>query len=126
MLAMRRRGFTLIELLVVMAIVATLLTLTLPRYFRSVENSKTAVLMENLRSTREAIDKFYVDKGRYPDSLDELVSAQYLRSLPVDPVAGSATTWTLLPPPSDVPGKVYDLKSSAAGSASDGRALNTL
>jgi len=121
-----RRGFTLIELLVVMAIVATLLTLTLPRYFHSVEGSKVTVLMENLRTTRDAIDKFYGDKGRYPDSLDELVSAQYLRGLPIDPVADGSRAWTIVPPPSDVPGKVYDIKSSAPGKAPDGRALSAL
>jgi len=122
----RRLGFTLIELLVVMAIVATLLTLTLPRYFHSVENSKVTVLMENLRTTRDAIDKFYGDKGRYPDSLDELVSSQYLRAVPVDPMAEGPTAWTILPPPNDVPGKVYDLKSSVTGKTQDGRALNAL
>ncbi|MDB5804528.1 MAG: type secretion system protein [Betaproteobacteria bacterium] len=122
----RRRGFTLIELLVVMAIVATLLTLTLPRYFRSVENSRVTVLMENLRTTRDAIDKFYGDKGRYPDSLDELVSSQYLRAVPIDPAADAPAAWTIVPPPNDVPGKVYDIKSSAAGKTQDGRALNAL
>jgi general secretion pathway protein G len=122
----RLRGFTLIELLVVLAIVATLLTLTLPRYFQSVENSKVAVLMENLRTTREAIDKFYSDKGRYPDSLDELVSAKYLRGLPIDPVAENATSWIIVPPPADVPGKVYDLKSASTGHAKDGRPLTEL
>jgi len=84
------------------------------------------VLMENLRTTRDAIDKFYGDKGRYPDSLDELVSARYLRGLPIDPVADGASAWTIVAPPGDVPGKVYDIKSSAPGKAPDGRALNAL
>lgn len=119
-------GFTLIELLVVMAIVATLLTLTLPRYFQSVDSSKETVLMENLRATREAIDKFYGDNGRYPDSLDELVGKRYLRSLPVDPVTDSASTWTIIPPPDPTKGKVYDLKSAAPGKARDGRLLSEL
>ncbi len=122
----KRRGFTLIELLVVMAIVATLLTLTLPRYFRSVENSRVTVLMENLCTTRDAIDKFYGDKGRYPDSLDELVSSQYLSALPIDPAADAPATWTIVAPPNDAPGKVYDIKSPAAGTTQDGRALNAL
>jgi general secretion pathway protein G len=119
-------GFTLIELLVVMAIVATLLTLTLPRYFQTVDSSKVTVLTENLRTTREAIDKFFGDNGRYPDSLDELVGKRYLRSLPVDPVTESATTWTIVPPPGDVKGQVYDLKSAAPGKTRDGRALSEL
>ena len=82
----RVKGFTLIELLVVLAIVATLLTLVAPRYFSQLETSKEVVLKDNLRSTREVIDKFYGDIGRYPDSLDELVEKKYLRSLPFDPV----------------------------------------
>ena len=121
-----RHGFTLIELLVVLAIVATLLTITLPRYFQSVENSKITVLMENLRTTRDAIDKFYGDKGRYPDSLDELVTTQYLRSVPIDPVAENASSWAIKPPPNDIPGKVYDIKSTAVGKTRDGRALSDL
>lgn len=122
----RRNGFTLIELLVVLAIVATLLTLTLPRYFQSVENSKVTVLMENLRTTRDSIDKFYGDKGRYPDSLDELVTAKYLRGVPIDPVAENSTSWAITAPPSDIPGKVYDIKSTSPGKTREGRLLSDL
>jgi len=126
MVKRRAPGFTLIELLVVMAIVATLLTIALPRYFHSVDTSRETVLIENLRVTRDAIDKFYGDNGRYPDSLDELVSRRYLRTLPVDPVADSAQAWIILPPPGEIKGKVYDIKSSATGKARDGRALGEL
>src|SRR5439155_27308911 len=65
----KRLGFTLIELLVVMTILALLLTLALPRYFGSVDKSKEAVLKENLHQMREAISRYYADKGRYPESL---------------------------------------------------------
>jgi general secretion pathway protein G len=126
MVAMRKAGFTLIEILVVLAIVATLLTLTLPRYFQTVDRSKETVLLQNLGTTRDAIDKFYGDNGRYPDSLGELVVKRYLRTLPMDPVTESATTWVLIPPPADAKGLVYDLKSSATGRARDGRALSDL
>ncbi|HTD06012.1 type II secretion system protein, partial [Undibacterium sp.] len=68
-----RRGFTLIELLVVLAIVALLLSLALPRYFTSIDKTKEIVLVENLQTTRNVIDKFYADTGRYPESLSELV-----------------------------------------------------
>ena len=117
-----KKGFTLIELLVVMAIIATLLTIAVPRYFSSVEKSKEAVLHQNLALTREALDKYYGDNGRYPDSLDELVSKKYLRSLPSDPVTGDAATWLIVPP--DVPekGGVFDIKSGATGNARDGSA----
>lgn len=122
----RAPGFTLIELLVVLAIVATLLTIALPRYFNSLDSSKETVLIENLRVTRDAIDRFYSDKGRYPEGLDELVSSRYLRGKPVDPIAESDSAWKLIPPPGDLKGKVYDIRSSAAGQAKDGRTYGDL
>lgn len=115
-----RRGFTLIELLVVLAIVATLLTLALPRYFGKVEATREAVLRENLRSTRDLIGKFYGDHGRYPDSLDELVQRRYLAALPLDPITESSTGWTLQAPPEGERGAVYDLHSAAPGNGLDG------
>lgn len=117
----RARGFTLIELLVVLAVIALLLTLALPRYFHSIDASKEKVLSENLLVTRDAIDKFYGDLGRYPDSLDELVDKHYLRSLPYDPITESNTTWHIVPPEEQFPGNVYDIKSGAPGTDRDGR-----
>ena len=122
----RRRGFTLIELLVVLAIIAMLASLTLPRYFHAIEVSKEQVLAENLRATRDAIDKFYGDTGRYPDSLDELVDKRYLRALPFDPVAGNATSWQIVPPDAQSKGNVYSLHSGAPGSTRDGHAFAEL
>lgn len=117
---MRRAGFTLIELLVVLAIVSTLLLLVAPRYFDRVDQSREAVLRDNLRTTREILDKFYGDLGRYPDSLQELVDRRYLRALPYDPVTESAQTWTVVPAPEGYAGAVYDLHSGAAEAARDG------
>ncbi len=114
-------GFTLIELLVVLAIIGTLTALVAPRYWGQVDVAKEAVLRDNLRGTREVIDKFYGDTGRYPESLQELVERRYLRSLPMDPVTGSATGWTLVSPPEGADGAVYDLHSNAPGTARDGR-----
>lgn len=114
------RGFTLVELLVVMAIIATLLSIAAPRYFNSVEKSKEAVLHQNLALTREALDKYYGDNGKYPDSLDDLVAKKYLRSLPADPVAGDAATWLIIPPDDPEKGGVFDIKSGAPGNARDG------
>jgi general secretion pathway protein G len=119
-MVMRARGFTLIELLVVLAIIATLLTIALPRYFSSVEKSKEAVLRENLYVTRDAIGKYYSDKGKYPESLEALVTEKYLRGLPMDPVTESTATWVVLPPEDPKKGAVYDVKSGAPGKASDG------
>src|SRR5690242_11400756 len=78
-----RRGFTLIELLVVLAILATLLTIAAPRYFESVDRAKEAALRTDLRVIRDAIDKHRADTGKLPETLQRLVEARYLRSLPV-------------------------------------------
>lgn len=121
-----RAGFTLIELLVVLAVVALMLTLAVPRYFQSIEASKETILAENLRIVRETIDKYYADKGRYPDSLEELVEQKYLRSLPIDPVAESNTTWVLIPPEDGSMGAVYDLRSGAPGTTRDGRQFSEI
>lgn len=116
----RIRGFTLIELLVVLAIVSTLLLLVTPRYSGRVDQSRETVLRENLRTTRDVLDKFYGDLGRYPDSLQELVDRKYLRSLPYDPLTESSQTWTFVPVPEGYVGTVYDLHSGASGAARDG------
>ena len=117
---MRHQGFTLIELLVVLAIVATLLTLAVPRYYSSIERSKEAVLRENLYQMRDAIGKYYADKGRYPESLDGLAFEKYLRGVPLDPVTESTKTWIVVPPEDPQKGAVLDVKSGAAGKATDG------
>jgi general secretion pathway protein G len=116
-----RGGFTLIELMVVLTIVALLLSVAVPRYFHSVERSKENVLRANLVTTRDAIDKFVGDNGRYPDSLEQLVKGRYLRSVPYDPVTDSSATWVLIPSDRpEWPGAVFDLHSGAHGQASDG------
>lgn len=119
-------GFTLIELLVVLAIVALLLTLSVPRYFQSIDASKEKILVENLHTTRQTIDKFYADTGRYPDSLSELVEKKYLRALPYDPVTESAASWVVVPPEGDAKGNVYDIRSSAPGLTRDGKPFSEL
>ena len=114
------QGFTLIELLVVMAIIATLLTLAVPRYFHSTDRAKEAVLKQNLSQMRESIDKYYGDRGRYPDSLDDLVNRKYLRKVPPDPITDSPLTWVTVPPDLAGSGGVFDVKSGAPGTALDG------
>ena len=113
-------GFTLIELLVVMAIIALLLTIAVPRYFHSTDRAKEAVLKEDLAQMRDAIDKYYGDRGRYPDSLDDLVQKKYLRRLPADPITGSEQTWLTQVPEESGKGAVADVRSGAPGAALDG------
>lgn len=126
-LPMQRHGFTLIELVVVLAIIGLLLSLAAPRYFHSIDRSKESVLKANLAATREALDKYYGDTGKYPDNLDALVEKRYLRSLPYDPIAESANKWVIVPPPGEQTDQtgVYDVHSGAEGNASDGTAYGS-
>jgi len=114
-------GFTLIELLVVLGIVALLLTLAVPRYFPSVDAAKETILADNLRNTRAVIDQFYADTGRYPDSLEQLVEKKYLPTLPVDPIADSDSSWTIVPPEDTDKGALYNLHSGAPGKGRNGK-----
>lgn len=90
-----KRGFTLAEVLIVMTIIGILLAIVIPQYQSSVIKAKEAVLRENLFQIRDAISKYYVDKKKYPVSLEELVSARYLRSIPMDPFS-KKNDWELV------------------------------
>lgn len=120
---MRSRGFTLIEVLVAMAIVALILTLVVPKYFGSVDRVREEVLREDLFVMRDAIDKFYADRQRYPAELQELVTEKYLRALPVDPFTKSSGTWVVLPPEGEAEGGVANVQSGAADLGRDGTAV---
>lgn len=119
----RARGFTLIELIVVMAIVALLASIAAPRYFNSLQKSKETALLASLTTLRDAIDQYAADKGHYPESLQELAAARYVREVPEDPLTGSRESWVELPPPADMQatGRVWDVRSGAAGRSADGR-----
>jgi general secretion pathway protein G len=116
----RRRGFTLLELLVVMAIIATLLTIAVPRYVRSLERSREAVLRQDLWALRESIDRFYGDTGKYPETLAALVERRYLRAIPVDPVARTADRWVVVSSDDPDDGGVKDVRSGAEGVGENG------
>ena len=117
----KRAGFTLIELLVVLGIVALLLTLAVPRFFPSIDSAKETILADNLRNTRLVIDQFYADTGRYPESLDQLVEKKYLRSIPMDPITESTTTWLIVTPEDATKGTVYSIRSGASGTDRNGK-----
>jgi general secretion pathway protein G len=122
----RALAFTLVELLVVMAVMATLLSLAVPRYFAHLDRAKEAVLKHNLVAMRDAIDKFRADQARYPRDLAELVQLRYLRELPMDPITERRDTWRQIPPAgADLAGQVlagqlHDVKSGAPGVSMEG------
>lgn len=113
-------GFTILELLVVMAIIGTLLSLAVPRYYNSVDKTREAVLRENLKTLRSTLDRYQADTGAYPATLQELVERRYLRSIPEDPLTGSDATWQPIAEGAGKPG-VADVRSGAGGHGLDGR-----
>jgi general secretion pathway protein G len=82
----RQEGFTLIELMVVMTIILILIGIAAARYDRTVQKTKEAVLLNDLRVMRDAIDNYTLDKQAAPQSLDDLVQEGYLREIPTDPM----------------------------------------
>ena len=81
-------GFTLLELMIVISIIVILAVIAMPQYQKSVTHAKETVLRDNLYQLRKAIDLYGADKGKLPQSLDDLVSAGYIRKLPLDPITG--------------------------------------
>jgi general secretion pathway protein G len=118
-------GWTLIELFVVLSIVVLLATLAMSQYRNSIRYAKEAALRSDLFLMRDAIDQYYADKGRYPESLQTLVSESYLRAVPRDPFTESSDTWITVPADPE-PGSgsasagIYDIKSGSADIAMDG------
>ena len=123
-------GFTLIELLIVISLIMILAGIAMVQYTNSVQAAKEASLKTNLFRMRDAIDQYYADKGKYPQSLDALVSERYMREVPKDPITGRTDTWIFTqsdPDPSNPSGGVgiYDVKSGAEGTAINGTRYNT-
>jgi general secretion pathway protein G len=114
----RRRGFTLIEMLVVLGVIGMLLSVVAPRYLAHVDHARDLALRQDLKTMRDAIDKFSADRARDPADLAELVSSGYLREVPADPVTDSTTSWQ----PVVVEGKLHDVRSGAPGNGEDGTA----
>jgi general secretion pathway protein G len=129
----QRGGFTLIEMVIVFALIGILVGLGLPQYKYSLVKAREAVLRENLTVIRKLIDQYYQDKGKYPATLQALVQDGYIRSMPLDPVTKSSSTWVEIretPSPDEyvLPDSlgVVDVKSgSEAKSPIDGTLYNT-
>lgn len=89
----REAGFTLMELMIVMMIIGVLTTLAIPSFVSAVRSAKEAVLKEDLRVMRSAIDSYTMDKQKAPQSLDDLVQEGYLKVIPEDPMTKARDTW---------------------------------
>jgi general secretion pathway protein G len=118
-------GWTLIELLVVLSIILILASMALTQYRNSVLVAKEAALKSDLFLMRDAIDQYYADKGRYPESLETLVSDRYLRAVPRDPITATTDSWQTVQAERDAgsvssAAGIYDVKSGSPDTALDG------
>jgi general secretion pathway protein G len=120
----REQGFTLVELMIVISIIAILLAVAIPNYTQSIKHANESVLKQNLFTLRSSIDQYTLDKAKAPQSLDELVSAGYLRVIPKDPIT-NAQDWvpveddSLMSADQTAPG-ISDVHSASQATASDG------
>jgi general secretion pathway protein G len=126
----REGGFTLVELMIVMLIIGVLAAIAIPSYVSSIRNAKEAVLKEDLHVIRNAIDSYTMDKEKAPQSLDDLVQAGYLKTIPQDPMTHATDTWvtstddTLESVDQSEPG-VNDVHSGSQQVGSDGQMYST-
>ncbi len=123
-------GFTLIELMIVISIIMILIAIAIPSYNQSIIRAKEGVLKQNLFTLRSLISQYTLDKQKAPESLDDLVTASYMKQIPNDPMTGKPD-WTVdqedetLLSPDEQTGGIDDVHSSSTQIGTDGTAYNT-
>ena len=126
----QQRGFTLIEMIVVISIIVILLSFAVPQYQQSIRRAREAVLRDDLFTMRSLIREYTLDKEKAPQSLQDLVTAGYLKLIPVDPMTNSNSTWVadqedvLIAIDQQQTG-INDVHSGSTGVGTDGTPYNT-
>src|SRR3990172_5584745 len=119
------KGFTLIELLIVMSIIAILATIAQPSFKQAIIKARESVLKEDVFISRDVIDQYYADKGKYPPAMDDLVGEGYIRGIPRDPFTNSTDTWQFIyNSEQEEEQGIYDVHSGSDMVAVDGTAYN--
>jgi len=123
----RQLGYSLLELMIAMFIIIILISVAVPSYQKAMQNARETVLKENLWQMRRAIDQYSADKGKPPQTVDDLVTAKYLRERPTDPMTEKDEWREVMDTDSTsetAEAGMTDVKSTSDGVDSEGKAYS--